>query len=56
MSYCPEDGVKMVPVEDDTAFGYVCYDCPDCQTHWSYDAEWGRYTAFMDTDNCTHNV
>lgn len=46
MSYCPEDGTKMVQVDDSVS--YACYECPTCGMHWCYDAERGLYSAEAD--------
>ncbi len=52
MSYCPEDGTKMVEVV--VSHTHSCYECPSCHIHWCYDAELGAYSCESDgqRENC----
>ena len=45
MAYCPEDGTKMVCVNDGISFAE--YKCPKCDTVWQYDAEQGCYRVIQ---------
>ena len=48
MAYCPEDGQKLVFVP--SASIDICYDCPDCNTHWQYVN--GAYSSVCDYATC----
>ena len=52
MAYCPEDGTEMAPVREDT--NTVCYDCQDCESHWTYDGERGPGYFLSDQGDCTY--
>jgi transposase-like protein len=45
MTYCPEDGKEMVCTN--SAISFADYECPECHTHWQYDAEEGCYRVIM---------
>ena len=50
MAYCPEDGVEMKQVHEDT--NTVCYDCPHCDSHWTYDGEGGPGYFLSTKEEC----
>ena len=50
MAYCPEDGALMKTV----CLHYnACYDCPQCDTHWSYVD--GTYETETSSNCPVHN-
>lgn len=49
MAYCPEDGHKLGVSHN----GYdICYDCPECDTHWLYMD--GVYTVESHGETCVN--
>jgi len=45
MAYCPEDGTCMECTN--AAISFADYVCPQCGTHWQYDAEEGCYRVIQ---------
>jgi len=48
LSYCPEDGIKMVTVCNHGAD--ACYQCGECGAHWEYVD--GTYRSTQGSTNC----
>ena len=54
MAYCPEDGTEMQCVN--MGIEFADYHCPECNTDWQYDAEYGCYRVIQPEEQLPDEV